>query len=139
MQGYHSAAKSTQCGFRRTISAVLVHVVVRLPIKQSYDVALVREPFVVMELVLEDSLVQIATKANIEHARDAAQNVDTVIATVARHAAMLNGFALKRSVSGHTEQIDSRRGNRKEDRDASTPHEVRFRFPRAPLSMTFSA
>ena len=78
-----------------------MHVIVRLPVQQALDVVLVCESLDVMILVRKDSLVQVSAESDVERAGETGQNVHTVIATVARHAAMLNGFALERSVGGH--------------------------------------
>jgi len=58
----------------------LVYVVVGLPIEQADDVVSVSEPFEVMELVLEDATVEIATHANVESAGDASHDVGAVVA-----------------------------------------------------------
>ena len=62
-----------------------VNVVERFPVKEPFDLALVRESFDAMKLMLEDPLVEIACDPNVKGARDAAHDVDTIRPALAVH------------------------------------------------------
>ena len=100
IQGNHSRAKSSQCGFSDSISAIFFdrlqpfscfsrliasNLVERLPVQETLDLILVRESFDAMEFVLEDALVQVAGHADVESARQAAHDVRAVRSALVRH------------------------------------------------------
>jgi hypothetical protein len=63
-----------------------MHIVIRLPIQQPCHIVLLRESLEVMEFVLKDALVEIATEPDVECSRETAHDVDAIIAAVAGHA-----------------------------------------------------
>ena len=67
----------------------LMHIVVRLPIQQTRYVVLICESLKVMELVLKDTLVQVAAETDVKRARETSHDVDAVIAAFARHSVIL--------------------------------------------------
>jgi len=64
----------------------LLNFVERFPVQQALYLILVREPFNSMELVLEDSFVQVAGHADIESSREAAHDVHAVRLSLMRHS-----------------------------------------------------
>jgi len=79
-----------------------MHVVVGLPTEQADDVVTIRKPDEVVELMLEDALVEIATDTDIQSAGEAAHDVDAVVAAVAGHGAIIRriGFRSAGCASG---------------------------------------
>lgn len=64
-----------------------MHILIRLPIQQPCHIVLIRESLEVMEFMLEDPLVEIATEPDVECSRETAHDVDAIIAAVvAGHA-----------------------------------------------------
>jgi hypothetical protein len=67
-----------------------VDVVVRFEVEQADYFVAGSETFVVMEFMLEDALVEVATYSDIQGAAQAAHDVDAVVTRVA-HGGMIAG------------------------------------------------
>lgn len=68
----------------------LVDIIVRLPVQQSSDLVHSSEALEMVELVLENTLVQIAAEPDVERAGETAHDVDAIVTAIARHAAILS-------------------------------------------------
>src|SRR5690348_3138044 len=62
-----------------------MHIVIRLPIKQSGHVVLISEPFEVMKFVLKHATVEIAAEAYVQRTGQAPHNVYAIVFRVSRH------------------------------------------------------
>jgi len=63
----------------------LVNIIIGFPVQEASNVILIRESLKTMKLVLEHPPVKIAAHADVESACKTAQDVNTVVPSVARH------------------------------------------------------
>ena len=100
IHGYQPLARSSQCGFRNSTSAIFfardqpfncfspsdgfVYVVERRPVQKAFYIVAVSEAFFLMELMFKDSFVQIAGETDVQGSRKAAHNVHAIASPLSR-------------------------------------------------------
>ena len=70
----------------------LVHVLVRFPVEQTDHVVARGESIDVMEFVLEDTPVEIATDSDVQSTRQASHDVNAVVASIAHVDMVRDGW-----------------------------------------------
>lgn len=62
-----------------------VHVVVGFPVEQADNIVAIGKTLIVMELVLKDPTVKVASDADVEGARQATHEIDAIVLAVSGH------------------------------------------------------